>query len=174
MDKIIITENFLDENELNKVIEYVNNQIWFFGHKSGGKDKIDVPFFSYNIKNEYFNDYLKKKIEKTYSKKLVLNRNYMHIQLFGQDGTYHTDDDGDNKYTFCIYISEITCHLLENAFGDFLIKIPNENIILSIDTCTNKGIFFPSWYYHKGIAYNRYFPEKRLCITWKLEEKIEE
>lgn len=173
MNNIIITENFLDVYELKKVIEFINNKSWFFGHKSGNSDKFINLFFSYNIDNAFFNEYIKTKIENTYSKKFKLNRNYMHIQSFGQDGGYHIDDIGDDKYSFCIYISQLDDDSLDNAFGDFLIKIPNEKYILSINTGTNKGIFFPSSYHHKGIAYNRLFPENRLCITWKLQEIID-
>lgn len=66
----------------------------------------------------------------------------MHMQLYGQDGSYHIDSDEDNTYTFCIYISDISDASMENADGDFLLKIPNTNYVICINTLNNRGIFF--------------------------------
>jgi hypothetical protein len=120
--------------------------------------------------DDFFINYIKEKIETVHSRKFKLNRHYMHIQTFGQDGAYHTDDYGDNKYTFCLYISEISTEDLSIADGDFVLKIPGEKIVCSIETHMNRGVLFPSEYIHKGMAYRSMFPQKRLCITWKLEE----
>ena len=104
-------------------------------------------------------------------KQLKLIRNYMHIQTFGQDGAYHIDcsADNDKAYTFCIYFTELNDQDVENSKGEFFIKIPNTSYVVSIDTYSNRGIFFPSIYEHKGMTYNRFVSTKRLCITWKLE-----
>ena len=104
----------------------------------------------------------------------------MHIQTYSQDGGFHIDDNGKNKYTFCLYINNIEgCfdeqdinkkeELMEISGGEFLIKIPNRKEILCIETLSNRGIFFPSEYLHKGMAFNRFIPDYRLCLTWKLE-----
>jgi hypothetical protein len=120
--------------------------------------------------SDYFSEYVKTKIENITSKKFILNRNYMHIQTFGQDGCYHTDDINVNAYTFCIYITEINDEDIETAKGEFLLKLPNKKQIISIDTYCNRGVLFPSNYLHKGMAYNNLYSQKRLCITWKLKE----
>jgi Rps23 Pro-64 3,4-dihydroxylase Tpa1-like proline 4-hydroxylase len=117
-------------------------------------------------------NYLKNKIEKLTSKKYKLDRNYMHIQTFGQDGGYHYDTLEKDCYSFCLYITNINNNKIDNSNGELFIKIPGEKHILSIDTYMNRGVFFPSNYLHKGMAYNRYIKDKRLCITWKLKEII--
>jgi hypothetical protein len=91
----------------------------------------------------------------------------MHIQTFGQDGSFHIDDIGDNMYTFCLYITQEK--ELDKNGGDFLIKCPNKKYTYSIETNFNRGIMFPSEYLHKGLAYNHCSKHIRLCITWKLE-----
>ena len=91
----------------------------------------------------------------------------MHIQTFGQDGSYHIDDEGDHKYTFCLYITENDSNALEYIGGDFLIKIPNQSFILCVETIMNRGIIFPSNYLHKGDAFNRFHPGLRVCVAWK-------
>ena len=112
---------------------------------------------------------MKKKIEKKIEKKYKINRHYMIIQTFGQDGGYHIDDSDINAFTFCLYINELTDTEINEINGEFLIKIPYEKKILSIDTYMNRGIFFPSNYLHKGMAYNKMYANERLCITWKLQ-----
>jgi len=97
----------------------------------------------------------------------------MHIQMYGQDGSFHLDSFDENTFTFCIYITNISNSEIEESNGDFLLKIPNTNYIIGINTLMNRGIFFPSTYLHKGMAYNHLHPQKRLCITWKLTEIIE-
>ena len=171
MENIYIFDNFLEKDELEYVLEYVNSTTcWKFGHSSGISENIQTIFFSVMDLSDYFSEYLRKKIENIVSKKLILNRNYMHIQTFGQDGCYHTDSNEQNTYTFCIYLTQINDKCIEESNGEFFIKIPNNNYILSIDTYCNRGVFFPSTYLHKGMAYNRHHFEKRLCITWKLKE----
>jgi hypothetical protein len=183
MENIFIFDNFLNENELNKVVEIINTRVWGYGHTSGYREQIQNVFFSTHDLDEFFSEYIKEKIEKTVSRNLKINRLYTHIQTFGQDGSYHIDCSGDNKYTFCIYLNYITeiktidstliknnkPNIYENMGGEFFIKIPDSQHILSIDTIMNRGVFFPSNYLHKGMAYNRFIPNKRVCITWKLE-----
>lgn len=171
MDQIIIIEDFLNTNELQTLMEIIKLKVWSYGHSSGDFEKVNNRFFSTHNTEAFFLEYIKNKIEVTFKHKYTLNRHYMHIQTFGQDGGYHIDDSSPNTYTFCIYISEISKEDLEFANGDFLIKIPNEKQIICIETVNNRGVFFPSHFFHKGMAYNRFFPHKRLCLTWKLQEK---
>ena len=162
-----IIDNFLNEDEINKLNNILSNKSYTYGHSSGYREQITIKFFaSYNEEN-FFLIYMKEKIEKYFNKKYKVNRHYMHIQTFGQDGSFHIDDEGDNKFTFCLYITqEKDLHI--NG-GDFLIKIPNQLHTYAIETNFNRGILFPSQYLHKGLAYNSYSKHTRLCITWKLE-----
>ena len=167
MIMIKIIDNFLDDNELEILYKILINKNYKFGHSSGPRELIVNEFFSFYNEEDFFLVYLKDKIEKTFSSKYKINRHYMHIQTFGSDGGFHYDDIGDDKYTFCLYITNEK-DLHKNG-GDFLIKIPNEKYIMSIETYNNRGILFPSEYLHKGMAYNINSVESRLCITWKLE-----
>jgi len=169
MEKIIIFDNFLNEIDLNELYTIINKSQYKYFHNSGYREIISSTFFSVFNTDDFFIQYLKQKIEVTLKKKFQLNRHYMHIQTFGLDGGYHIDDNGSNKYTFCLYITELNENEIDEAGGEFLIKIPDTSIIMSIDTIYNRGILFPSEYLHKGMAYNVMYSNKRLCITWKLE-----
>ena len=63
--------------------------------------------------------------------------------------------------TFCYYINT------ENAeFGHLYIKLPNEKKIISIEPVTNRGVFFPATYIHRGSSYET--NDVRTCVAWKL------
>ena len=95
----------------------------------------------------------------------------MHIQTFGLDGSYHIDNIGKKKYTFCLYISDLSNEESEESDGNFLVQLPGKKYpIIHIEVLHNRGLLFPSEWIHKGMAYNHLFGEKRLCLTWKLEE----
>jgi hypothetical protein len=170
MNEIQIYDEFLNSDELNILNAILNIKMYNFNHKSGNREKIVTPFFSIFNTEDFFLIYMKNKIELCTRKKFNIVRHYMHVQTFGQDGGYHTDDSGKNKYTFCLYINGLNDSQIDDASGEFLIKIPNEKYIMSINTINNRSLFFHSEYIHKGLAYNNFISEPRLCITWKLEE----
>lgn len=170
MDNIKIIDNFFNKHELSKIVELIDNKEWKYGHSSGTYEEFSPKFFAYYNLGDYFTEYIKEKLENIFQKKFKLDRNYMHIQSYGINGSYHIDTTLENTYTFCVYITDIADSEIGNADGDFLLKIPNTNYVICIQTNMNRGIFFPSTYFHKGNAYNRYFNENRLCITWKLTE----
>lgn len=172
MENIKIFDNFLTPTEIQYINEFIDNSQWKYGHSSGYRESITVPFFSRMELDIFFNEFLFEKIKNLVGKNLTLNRNYSHIQTYGQDGGYHVDDTNDDTFTFCIWIPNLTEEELEKAQGEFLIKPPNEKFVACIDILLNRGVFFPSTYLHKGMAYNRMFHQKRCCITWKMKEVL--
>jgi hypothetical protein len=169
MENIIIHDCFLNIYELKTLTNIIKKKEYNYGHTSGDDEAFAVSFFSTKNNENFFNIYMLNKINEVSNKKFKINRHYMHIQTFGQDGSFHIDDYGSNTFTFCLYITNLQDEDVEKYGGDFLIKIPNDNKIISIETNNNRGIFFPSNYIHKGMAYNILCDKPRLCITWKLE-----
>lgn len=171
MENIHIFDNFLNEQELHIILDMIKKKMWKYGHSSGTIiEKIENKFFAgYDI-GDFCNEYIKSKIENILNKQFILDRNYMHLQPYEMNGAYHIDSEKENTYSFCIYITSIENDDIENANGDFLLKIPNSDIIICINTNMNRGVFFPSTYLHKGLAYNRFYKEDRICIAWKFTE----
>jgi hypothetical protein len=165
---IHIVDDFLNHAEIEHLNQILLKKNYKYGHTSGYREQITIPFFSYYNEDDFFLIYLKEKIEKKFKENYKVNSHYMHIQTFGQDGSFHIDDEGENTFTFCLYITEEK--ELDQNGGDFLIKIPTQKYIFSIETNFNRGIMFPSYYLHKGLAYNKSSDKQRLCITWKLEK----
>jgi hypothetical protein len=55
--------------------------------------------------------------------------------------------------------------------GYIQFKIPEiKPFIVELEPLCNRGILFPSNYFHKGNAFSRYVSNIRICIAWKLEE----
>jgi hypothetical protein len=169
MENINIFDNFLDTDEISKLEKYLKENDWLYGHKSGDKEeKLENVFFVSYYNKRYFTNIILSKLAKLLNLTFNINRTYFHIQTFGLDGSYHIDDIYEDTYTFCLYISTASNEDIENHGGEFLIKLPDTKHIVSIDTLMNRGIFFPSYYLHKGMAYDRLLDDYRICLTWKL------
>jgi hypothetical protein len=170
MNNIRLFDNFLNTQELNELQKLVNAKTYHFGHTSGPMQIVDNKFFSTKNIEYFFLHYMKEKVENCVMKSLVIDRAYMHIQTFGQDGGFHVDCEELNKFTFCYYFNDLSSDEIESSGGELIFKLPNKQPCISFDTRNNRGIFFPSNFVHKGIAYNRYIDKPRVCITWKLTE----
>ena len=138
MDKIIVYDNFLKNEELKQLVDLINASSWKFGHESHGKYITETPFWNLNLNdNQFIYTTLKNIIEKTFSKKFKLIRVYANGQTFGQDGTYHQDSVSDNTYTFCLYVTNIKPEYVETAGGHICFKFPNEKYSFFIFVHTN-------------------------------------
>lgn len=174
MDKIIVTDNFLTKEEIEKTLDIIKNNNWYYGHISNSLKELIIekqPFWYMKLtKNEYFSVYLKDIIEKHMSKKFILKRVYATGVTFGQESTFHYDDLNPNTYTACLYLTKIEDEYIETAGGYIYFKIPNEKYDICYEPVFNRLICFPSHYIHKGSPFTRYIMDLRICAAWKLEE----
>ena len=168
MENIHIIDDFFNKNELIKIIDYFNKKKWNCNSIDNSNMDLstDSPFWRIELKDEFiFNDYLKNKIENIIKKKIILVRMYSVGQMYAENGNYHIESD-TNENTFVLYINS---NYKEENDGHFIIKIPNDNIILAIEPQYNRGVLFPSKYRHKGMGYNRNMADFRICIAWKFK-----
>lgn len=176
MDKIVVCDNFLDEEEIKKAVDIIEKKSWQFGHVSnGGKkpDLIETPFWSTNLnEDEFFSVYLKEVIERHFQRKFKLDRVYANGQTFGQDGTFHTDNDKENTFSFCLYLGRVDKKYTEIAGGYIYFKLPGNKFDICYEPLFNRGLLFPSNYLHKSTSYSRYVMNMRICVAWKMEEII--
>jgi Rps23 Pro-64 3,4-dihydroxylase Tpa1-like proline 4-hydroxylase len=167
MQNIQLVSQFLTQSELDVCVKKIENGVWKYGHSSNFNNSLATPFFAMDlISDTFFSHILKEKIEKLYGKQLLLNRVYANGQTFGQDGSFHQDSSNPNDITFCLYLSNIPDNILDDVGGYLIIKIPNQ-MPVCIEPRYNSGVIFPSAYYHKGLAFNRYVQNMRICIAWK-------
>jgi hypothetical protein len=173
MDKIHVCDNFLKKEELDEITNIIKSNKWSWGHASSHKSLIETPFWNMDlIDNQYFNKYLKEVIEKHFNKRFEINRLYANGQTFGQDGTFHIDDESDNCYTFVLYVTNIKDDYIETSGGYIYFKFPEQKYKICYEPIYNRGILFPSNYLHKACSYTRYVMDLRICVAWKLREII--
>lgn len=172
MENIHIFDKFLEDADYETLKQFVYDSKWKYGHRNGKRETLDTLYFSNMFMDNFISDYVRNKIERAISKPLKITRNYLQTQQFGENGGYHIDTEDPNTYTFCVYITDVPDDEIEEASGEFLLKLPGEIHILAIDTYANRGVLFPSNYVHKGMAYNRQIDKRRTVLAWKFEEII--
>jgi len=173
MENIEVIDGFLDSEELQTAVNKIVDMKWRFGHKSLYENAYETPFWFCDLENdEFFSVYIKKIIEKTFSKKFEILRLYANGQTYGQDGIYHKDCNNISKkcYTFCLYLSNMKLEHIEIAGGHIYFKFPDLQYNICYEPVFNRGIFFPSDYEHKACAFSRYIMNMRVCVSWKLKE----
>ena len=170
--KIYIVDNFLSENDLKSIKSIINNKKWDYGQSSNGSNKT-IKFWMMDLMDENFiKDNITNKIIEEFSSKFTVERLYANGQTYGQNGSFHQDvaDDCGDYFTFCLYINSFKDEIIEEIDGFFFIKIPEEKYSLSVAPLNNRGILFPSHYYHKGNAFNNAEYGMRVSIAWKLKK----
>lgn len=175
MDKIIVIDDFLKKDDLDKAQSIITNNKWAFGHKSKGTESYEIPFWHMKLDDEeFFSKYIKNIIEQEFLKKFELIRVYANGQTFGQDGSYHEDtpiEDGRGDcFTFCLYLCPIPKETIEIAGGYVYFKIPGEKYKICYEPVFNRGLFFPATITHKSSSFCRYIMNIRICVSWKLRE----
>lgn len=164
-----IYENFFSNQDLIKIKLFFSDQEWASQCITDANTDFskDIPFWRKELSNEYFfSNILKNTIQRHTNKLFELLRVYAVGQTYEQYGNYHQDDTIPGTYTLVTYITE---DYSENDGGYFHIKMPNGSIH-AIEPIANRGILFPSTYFHKGIGFSRSCSKFRICIAWKLKE----
>jgi len=171
MENIIVIDDIFSDKDHTKIKKYLLSLKFKNNSFNDPRNTGDNPFWRYELSdNSFFKDYLTKKIEQYFKKQYKVSRLYLVGYTYGQNGVYHPDSTEKNNYTFCYYINiDDNMMFNEDTGGYFYIKIPNKKYILGIEPLDNRGVLFPSDYYHKGTSYNRFNEELRICIAWKLE-----
>lgn len=175
MEQIKIHDDFLNHDDLERCKQIIKDGKWEYGQQSNPIDKhsFSNPFFYMDLNNmDFFNSYLKEKIEQTLGQKIALDRVYANGQTFGLDGSFHKDNEDPTAITFCLYISPIPNGFIEEAGGNIFFKVPGiDHFSLALEPRYNRGVSFPSYYIHKGMTFNRYIKNMRISIAWKLRIK---
>ena len=176
MSNIIIIDNFLSNTDFDMATQIIKSKQWNYGHTSGGREKVNTPFWDIALNNEFFfTQHMVAIIEQKLNKKFKLHRVYANGQTYGQNGSYHQDESYETNPPFitaCLYAHQINLDDIETVGGNLYIKVPNKQYITCIESAANRMVIFPSTYYHKGMAFSRYSTEMRICVAFKMQEII--
>ena len=166
MGDIQVVNSFLSIEELNKVLHKSEKFHWEYGHTSLGSG---IKFWKCDLSNdEFFTTHILKEIEDCFKKRFMLNTVYANGQTYGMDGSYHTDDDDDDAYTFLMYVSHITHENVDTVNGNTLFKHGDE--VISVEPIINRGVLFKSNTLHKGMGPSILANILRITIAFKLKE----
>lgn len=174
MERIHVYDDFFSENELNIIDNIIKSKEWKWGHVSNNANEKSIyssPFWYMDLTNEtYFSEHLKNIFEKHFSKNFIIERVYANGQSFGQTGDFHIDNENDNTYTICLYLTKIPKDFQDMAGGYIYFKIPPLIYDIAYAPVYNRVIMFPSNYIHRGGDFNRFVKNLRISVAWKLLE----
>jgi len=200
MKDITIFENFINDEELEEVRQFIgdklvlkpgihkpNSQVnlgWRFNSEDNCYKKIlfYLPRHVVSRLNptvgmediipslKNFILKIKNKIDKCMNTNFEIQRIYLNRQVRGQDVSLHTDDSNPNTYTLLIYIGDITPENYDKAGGDLEIKTKE---ITRIEPFTKRAVLFKGYIPHQ--AYAPLVPDiTRISLAFKLIDSSKE
>ena len=153
-------QNFLTIGEFNNIRNFIGDNAWVLKGKS--VDNGIRFWFMDLIGNPYFSEYLADKISIITNFKLKLKRVYANGQTFGQNGSFHQDDERDCAITAVLYLNEIDENVLDDWGGETQFKFNGD--IVACQPVTNSLVIFKSNIFHRGMAPSRFSPDMRMEI----------
>ena len=177
MKDITIFENFINDEELEEVRQFIGeeslningkiyhennpaiNRLWYFieadnAYKKGLIDLRLQGDWAYGMETiipsaKKYILKIKNRIDKYTNTNFKLERVYLNRQVHGQDVTLHKDDDRPNYYTLLIYIGDITPENYHKAGGDLELK-DIENTI--VEPFSKRAVLFKGYIPHQAYA----------------------
>ena len=175
MKDITIFENFINDEELEEVRQFLGNESlsldnkdyentirnrqWDFNEEDNADKKMLIDLrpnrtWTFDMENlipsaRIFILKMKKRIEKYTNTNFKLERVYLNRQVLGQDVTLHLDNNKPNYYTFLIYIGDITPENYDKAGGDLELKTKE---ITRIEPFTKRAVLFRGYIPHLAYA----------------------
>jgi hypothetical protein len=147
----------LTNDEQQYVIKKTFGGQWTFNGRSG---EAGLVFWSMDLRNDpFFTGRFFERVRAITQINLTLQHVYANGQTYGQPGSFHTDHDSDDAYTFLYYanpewdLSWGGCTVFES--GEQVLPIPNS------------GILFPAKIHHLGAEPTRHFTGLRATVAFK-------
>ena len=157
MKKIKIIDNFLSVDDLKIIIKNISDLSWV---TQSSKPEDNSSFLMSDVSHqEFFNNYLYKKVTSTLKKDVELERVYFNGQYWCRDGSIHTDGC---DITALIYITPYSPGL--GGFTEIL-KGNDHHIIAPYQ---RRLVLFPGKWKHKGYAYSQQNVGMRISLAYKL------
>ena len=166
MKDITIFENFINDEELQDMIDAINRSSW--KHMATSGPESIVFWYAEMIQEATIGKQMLTKIEKIFGKKYKIDRMYANGQTFGQDGSFHQDNLDDNAYTLLIYVSHITEENVDHIGG--FTQFKRDGKIINVEPYKKRGLFFKSNIFHRGMAPSRISDMLRISIAIKVVE----
>lgn len=169
LDRIQIYENFLDEEESDRITYDLSLPTWNGSATSiETDDPQDIKFWRIDTPSDsFYSRRLLNKIEKLSGKEFVWlcePRPYFNGQTFSQDASLHKDSSLDEAMTFLLYCTKN----YKPEMGGFTLFKEEENEVI-IAPKYNRGVLFPATLDHKAFSFSRPWHPLRVSLAFKLK-----
>jgi hypothetical protein len=160
MDNVKIYDNFLKDEELSYIIQFLNTSKWGM-QRSDATNKSHGSFLKLKVtEEEYFNTYLLNRIFDVVGSKYDLATTYFNGQWFGQDGNFHQDGV---PLSCLIYINQY-----DSDWGGFTQFKKSEQEQFIVPPIQRRLVIFPGDITHKAYAYSKQTCPMRISLAYKL------
>jgi hypothetical protein len=156
--------DFLSQEKYNQLKLIVDDLQWRYAGFSTPNTNSNRFWYSELMGHPFFVAWLDE-IQMVTNKKFTIDRLYANGQTLGQDGSWHTDSNSDNSYTFLYYFNDSDDISL---IGETYFMVDGEPIGLT--PIPNSAIIFPHKFAHKGMAPRKGYNDLRVTIAFKLTE----
>lgn len=155
--------DILSDKDFEYLMNILKEPKWSYGRKSNKYDT--VKFWQMDLDSDNFlkNTFVPI-IEKLTNTKLNVHQIVANGQTFGQEGSWHYDDNNDDSRTFVFYTNK--CDDI-SIVGETYFKDDDGNISCA-NPIPNSGVFFKSSMMHKGCSPKIEFNDMRITIAFKL------
>ena len=156
--------NFLSVIDFDTVWSIINKEK--MEAQSGQSLEGARKFGFLNLDNEpFFTNYLVEKIKRAVDlPNLHMDRVYANGQVFGQDGSFHQDNERPGTFTFLLYMNKVND--LDKWGGETQFKFYDDQLTV-FQPETNSALLFDSTLWHRGLGPSRHIDEMRITIAWK-------
>lgn len=161
--------NVFEEAEVKSIFNYVKQAKWEWGHQSiPGNQDATPPFWSMHLgDNQFFTEYLVKKILNITGDDLIPEFCYANGHTYGLPGGIHQDGSHIKNRTFLFYANTNWLPQWNGKTGFIL----GENDYHFVMPEYNKAVYFPGIVHHFAEEPTRTFGGLRITIAWKLRLK---
>jgi len=156
--------DFLSQEKYNQLKLIVDDLQWRYAGFSTPNTNSNRFWYSELMGHPFFVAWLDE-IERVTNKKFTIDRLYANGQTLGQDGSWHTDSEEGDGYTFLYYFNDADDISL---IGETYFMVEGEPIGLT--PIPNSAIIFPHKFVHKGMAPRKGYNDLRVTIAFKLTE----
>ena len=171
LQSVKIFENFLEEEDLERIKFDLSQAIWSNGASSlSSAEEHDILFWRCDTPcDSFYTQHLLNKIEEVNNKEFVwldMPGPYFNGQTFGQDASLHRDCDLEKGVTFLLYCTE----KYKVEMGGFTLFKEEKNEII-ITPKYNRAVFFPGSVEHKAFSFSRPWHPLRISLAFKLKTR---
>lgn len=156
-------KDIFNQEDWNNIYKKLDTAGWRFGQYSNEDKEGEIGFWIYDLReDEFFTDYLFKKLCSVLDKDFKLAHVYANGQTVGQDGSFHQDD---SVYTCLLYANPYW----EIEWGGKTIFKMEGGEPASVSPRPRSAVLFDSKLFHYGEAPYSRCRDLRVTVAYKLD-----